>query len=140
METSEFEKLMREAPERADAEKIVIEPEAPITGEPAEAPAGAAGAGVDEPQRVTMSVAQFGMTVTAIYTSISDFVYKRVKKTDTAPAWTDNDREALNGALVPVLEQYNITVSPLTNLLITVAVIEAMRYNCPKPASSELEK
>ena len=134
METTDFEKLMQEAPERADEEKIVIEtePQAAATEDQASPPAGAGG----EAAGVTMSVGQFGATVTGIYCAVSDFVYKRVKKTDTAPAWTDNDREALNGALVPVLEQYNITVSPLTNLIVTIAVVEAMRYS-QKPQQLE---
>ena len=131
METSDFEKLMQSAPERADAEKIVIETEPPA------AAAEENGTMLEDSKAgITMSVGQFGATVTGIYCAVSDFVYKRVKKTDTAPTWTDNDREALNGALVPVLEQYNITVSPLTNLIVTIAVVEAMRYS-QKPQISE---
>ena len=121
METNEFEKLMSEAPERADETKIIIDP------------------GTDpgtDPEMVKMSVAQFGATVTGIYTAVSDFIYKRVKKTDVAPAWSESDKEALSGAMLPVLEQYNVTLTPTTNLIITVAVIEAMRYS--RPAQKEI--
>lgn len=121
-EIEEFENTMQEEPQRADETRITFdqpaEPEEPIQA--------------DTEKTVTMSVGQFGATVAGIYCTLSDFIYKKVKKTDTAPAWGDTDREALQGALVPVLEQYNITVSPLTNLIVTVAVIEAVRYNKPK--------
>jgi len=125
MEPNDFEKLMSEAPERADAEKIVFdEPEPEPAPEPAPEPEPA-------PSAVKMSVAQFGATVTGIYTAVSDFVYKRIKKTDVAPAWSEGDKEALNSAMLPVLEQYNITLTPATNLIITVAMLEAMRYSRP---------
>lgn len=129
-ELKEFEEMIREEPDRADETKIVIETPAEETTVPPmseEAP----------PAAVTMSVGQFGATVAGIYCTVSDFVYKRVKKTDTAPAWSDTDRESLTGALVPVLEQYNIVVSPLTNLIVTIAVIEAMRYSNKKGESDD---
>lgn len=135
METTEFEKLMEEAPQRADAEKIeMIEQAAGDTvGGSVEDPAPD-----PEPQKITMSVGQFGATVAGIYCSVSDFVYKKVKKTETAPAWTDIEREQVNAAITPVLEQYNITVSPLTNLIVTLAVIEAMRYTQPTKKAAEI--
>lgn len=118
----EFEKTMNEEPVRADETKIIIDTqEESGTDQP--------GTPLDPPQAVTMSVGQFGATVAGIYCTVSDFVYKKIKKTDTAPEWKDSDRDAVTGALVPVLEQYNITVSPITNLIVTLAVIEAMRYS-----------
>lgn len=131
METTEFEKLMSEAPERADETKINFEPDADREPETPPASAQADGEGLEEPKTVKMSVAQFGATVTGIYTAVSDFVYKRIKGTDTAPAWTETERENLNNAMLPVLEQYNVTLTPATNLIITIAVIEAMRYSHP---------
>lgn len=136
METKEFEQLMSEEPQRADETKIILET-------PGEDPAQIQTDGETE-KVVTMSVGQFGATVAGIYCSVSDFVYKRIKKTDHAPAWTDAEREQVNAAITPVLEQYNITVSPLTNLIVTLAVVEAMRYTqtkpAPAPAAAEPEK
>lgn len=125
METKDFEKLIQEAPQRADSEKIemIAETEQPerVAADEAETPT--------EPNAVKMSVGQFGATVAGIYCTVSDFVYKKIKKTETAPAWTETDKEALNSAITPVLEQYSITVSPITNLLVTLAVFETMRYS-----------
>lgn len=120
----EFEKTMNEDPARADEKKIIIDTPTEATPDQPETD-------LEPPQAVTMSVGQFGTTVAGIYCTVSDFVYKKVKKTDSAPAWKESDREALTGALVPVLDQYNITVSPLTNLIVTIAIIEAVRYNKP---------
>lgn len=132
METNEFEKLMSEAPERADETKINLEPETTTANDP---PAEKTAEGEEAaPEPIKMNVAQFGATMTGIYCAVSDFVYKKIKKTDTAPAWTNSDREALNAALVPVMEQYNVTVTPTTNLIITIAVVEAMRYSRPAAA------
>lgn len=131
METKDFEQLMSEEPQRADETKIMLET-------PGEDSAQIQTDG--EPAKVTMSVGQFGATVAGIYCSVSDFVYKRIKKTDHAPAWTDAEREQVNNAITPVLEQYNITVSPLTNLIVTLAVVEAMRYTQTTPAPAEPEK
>lgn len=125
METNEFEKLMSEAPERADETKIIIDPGTDPGPDPGPDPGTDPG---PDPGTVKMSVAQFGATITGIYTAVSDFVYKRIKGTDTAPAWTDAERETLNNAMMPVMQQYNVTLTPTTNLIITVAVIEAMRY------------
>ncbi|MBP5400746.1 MAG: hypothetical protein J6Y35_03865 [Bacteroidales bacterium] len=135
METNDFEKLMEEAPQRADAGKIeMIEQAAGDTvGGSVEDPVPD-----PEPKTITMSVGQFGATVAGLYCSVSDFVYKKVKKTETAPAWSDMEREQLNSAITPVLEQYNITVSPLTNLIMTLAVIEAMRYTQPTKKAAEI--
>lgn len=137
METNDFEKLMEEAPQRADAGRIeMIEQAAGDTvGGSVEDPSPDP---EPEPQKITMSVGQFGATVAGIYCSVSDFVYKKVKKTETAPAWTDIEREQVNAAITPVLEQYNITVSPLTNLIVTLAVIEAMRYTQPAKKAAEI--
>ena len=141
METNEFEKLMSKAPERADKTKIIIDPGTDPGTDPGKDPGKDPGTdsgkdpgtdpGTDpgkDPGTVKMSIAQFGATITGIYTAVSDFVYKRIKGTDTAPAWTETDRETLNNAMLPVMQQYNVTLTPTTNLIITIAVIEAMRY------------
>lgn len=136
METKEFEQLMSEAPARADETKITIETETqPKAGE--DNPTSDTETGNEKPQTVTMSVGQFGTTVAGIYTAVSDFVYKKVKKADP-PAWGENEKEAITAAVVPVLEQYNLQVSPLTNLIVTLAVVEAMRY-AKKPVTGEEE-
>lgn len=132
METSAFEKLMSEAPERADETKIIVDSEA-ATAAATETPTDEEAPAASDEKKVVMSAAQFGATVTGIYTAVSDFVYKKIKKTDTAPAWGDSDRESLNNAITPVLEQYNVTMSPITNLIITLAMVEALRY-AKKPA------
>lgn len=127
----EFEKTMNEEPSRADETKIIIDtPDRPTEGKPD------LQAALEPPQAVNMSVGQFGATVAGIYCTVSDFVYKRIKKT-AAPEWNEADREALTGALVPVLDQYNITVSPITNLIVTLAMIEAMRYSRPSTRADE---
>lgn len=129
MELNEFEKVMNEAPDRADLDKITL-PEGMQEQEPADSGSPASGE-EDGDGSVTMSIGQFAVTAVSIYTKVSDMVYKRVKKAETAPKWTSEEMDSLASAATPVLEQYNIRVSPITNLLVTIAVIEAMRYAKP---------
>lgn len=129
MELNEFEKVMNEAPDRADLDKITL-PEG--MQEPEQEAAGKEEAGeTPDDGSVTMSIGQFAVTAVSIYTKVSDMVYKRIKKAETAPKWTSDEMDSLASAATPVLEQYNIRVSPITNLLVTIAVIEAMRYAKP---------
>lgn len=80
-----------------------------------------------------VSVAQFGAVLTSIYCGISDVVYKKIKNCKTAPAWEPETRQAINEAAAAVLSNYNVPMSPVWQLVITLATVEVMRYTLLKP-------
>ena len=130
MDVNEFEKQMTEAPERVDEEAIRENlSELEKTEEkPAEDPDGQA-----EEQPVSMPLAQLAGMVTGVYCRLSDYIFTKVKKTSSAPEWSEHDREAIENAVAPVLGKYNVTLSPATNLIITLTIIEGIRYTTYKP-------
>ena len=84
-----------------------------------------------QPQQVTMNLADFGQIITNTYCGISDTVYKRIKKTDTAPKWDSETKEAIKEALNAYLSTVNVVVKPIYGLLATLATVEIVRYTMP---------
>ena len=71
---------------------------------------------------------QFGQLITNTYCSISDFVYKKVKKTPTAPEWQEEEKQGLRQAFENYLGTLNVPMSPLMQLVATLATCEVIRY------------
>lgn len=80
-----------------------------------------------------VSAAQFGAVLTSIYCGISDAVYKKIKNCKTAPAWEPETRQVINEAAAAALSNYNVPMSPVWQLVITLATVEVMRYTLLKP-------
>lgn len=71
---------------------------------------------------------QFGQLITNTYCNISDFVYKKIKKTPTAPEWQDEEKQGLRQAFENYLGTLNVPMSPLMQLVATLATCEVIRY------------
>lgn len=71
---------------------------------------------------------QFGQLITNTYCSISDFVYKKIKKTPTAPEWQEEEKQGLKQAFENYLGTLNVPMSPLMQLVATLATCEVVRY------------
>lgn len=91
----------------------------------------------NEQQDVSVSLGALAGMVAGVYCRLSDFVYKKVRKTESAPEWSEDDRAAIEAAIAPVLGKYNVALSPATNLVITIVVIEGMRYTMYKTKEIE---
>lgn len=133
MEIRELEKELAEKPQEVEQETVeealnAIEEPKPITGAADDAEGETP---IEEPQAVNLL--QFGSVITNIYCGLSDFIYKKIKKSETAPAWDPDSKEALSEALTAFLAQYNVQMTPTTQLIVVVASIEAIRYTVLKP-------
>lgn len=71
---------------------------------------------------------QFGQLITNTYCSVSDFVYKKIKKTPTAPEWQEEEKQGLRQAFENYLNTLNVPMSPLMQLVATLATCEVVRY------------
>lgn len=80
---------------------------------------------------VTMNLMDFGNIITNVYCGVSDTVYKRIKKTDTAPKWDAETKNAINDALSAYLQTVNVAVKPIYGLIATLATVEIVRYTMP---------
>ena len=80
-----------------------------------------------------LSWGQFGVVLTSIYCSISDAVFKKVKNCKTAPAWEPETRQAISETTAALLESYDVPMSPVWQLVITLAMVEATRYTLLNP-------
>lgn len=98
---------------------------APVSGQP------------EQDEQRFVNLANFCATATGLYCAISDFVYKKVKKTETAPEWSPEVREQLTNACNDFLEGYNIPMSPAVELVITLVTVEVMRYTLLSPKKTE---
>lgn len=85
----------------------------------------------EQPEQVTANVnlMDFGNIITGVYCNVSDAVYKKIKKSETAPAWTPEMRQGINDALTAYLSTVNIAVKPIYALVATLATCEIMRYS-----------
>lgn len=137
MNVEEFEKEMQQEPDRVNEAEIKENLEAIEQPEQQQTPEGETpkdeGETAPETDAVTVSLGQLAGMVTGVYCRLSDFVYTKVKKTETAPEWSEDDKGAIEAAIAPVLGKYNVALSPATNLIITLVVIEGMRYTMQKP-------
>lgn len=134
MELEEFEKMIDEQPQEVAADEVKealqqaeaeqpteTEPEADQPTEPTPEPS----------EQITVNMLQFGQIVTNLYCGVSDFVYKKVKKADHAPKWEDETKQTMRESFELVLQQYNVQMTPTTQLLAVLAVIEVARYTLP---------
>lgn len=80
---------------------------------------------------VTMNLMDFGTIITNVYCGLSDTVYKRIKKTDSAPKWDAETKTAINDALSAYLSTVNVAVKPIYGLIATLATVEVVRYTMP---------
>lgn len=80
---------------------------------------------------VTMNLLDFGTIITNVYCGLSDTVYKRIKKTDSAPKWDTETKTAINDALSAYLSTVNVAVKPIYALIATLATVEVVRYTMP---------
>lgn len=71
---------------------------------------------------------QFGQLITNTYCNFSDFVYKKIKKTPTAPEWQEEEKQGLKQAFENYLGSLNVPMSPLMQLVATLATCEVVRY------------
>ena len=136
MELEEFEKMIDEQPQEVAADEVKealqqAEAEQPTGTEPeAEQPTGTEPE-AEQPEQVTVNMLQFGQIVTNLYCGVSDFVYKKVKKADHAPKWDDETKQTMRESFELVLQQYNVQMTPTTQLLAVLAVVEVARYTLP---------
>lgn len=128
MEIEELEKELNETPQEVneatvtEALKQAEEPQVEhITPEAVEA------------EENTVNLMQFGQIITNIYCGLSDYVYKRVKKTSSAPEWEQDTKEAIEQSLTAFLAQYNVRMTPTTQLIVVLASVEAVRYTVQRP-------
>ena len=126
MELEEFEKMIDEQPQEVAADEVKealqqAEAEQPTGTEPE----------AEQPEQVTVNMLQFGQIVTNLYCGVSDFVYKKVKKADHAPKWDDETKQTMRESFELVLQQYNVQMTPTTQLLAVLAVVEVARYTLP---------
>jgi len=141
MNVEEFENEMRQEPDRVNEAEIKENLEAIEQPAQQAAPEGETSAEVGETapegEAVTVSLGQLAGMVAGVYCRLSDFVYTKVRKTETAPEWSKEDKCAIEAAIEPVLGKYNVALSPATNLIITLTIIEGLRYTVYKPQSVE---
>lgn len=134
MEIEDLEKELGEQPQEVnetavtEALKQAEEPQP----EAAEPEAGEAEAG--EAEENTVNLMQFGQIITNIYCGLSDYVYRRVKKTLSAPEWDPETKEAIEQSLTAFLSQYNVQMTPTTQLIVVLATVETMRYTLKSPS------
>ncbi len=82
-----------------------------------------------------MNMLQFGQVITNTYCNISDLVYRKIKKTESAPAWQPEEKESIKTAFEGYLMTLNVPMSPLMSLVATLATCEILRYTIkPTPA------
>ena len=128
MEIEELEKELNEQPQEVNKEAVTEalkqaeEPQTEATKPEAE-----------EAEENTVNLMQFGQIITNIYCGLSDYVYKRVKKTASAPEWEPETKEAIEQSLTAFLAQYNVQMTPTTQLIVVLASVEAVRYTVQRP-------
>lgn len=83
---------------------------------------------VEQSPAPAANMLQFGQLITNTYCSISDFVYKKIKKTQTAPEWQEEEKQGLKQAFENYLGTLNVPMSPLMQLVATLATCEFIRY------------
>lgn len=82
-----------------------------------------------------MNLLQFGQVITNTYCNISDLVYRKIKKTESAPEWQPEEKESIKTAFESYLVTLNVPMSPLMSLVATLATCEILRYTIkPQPA------
>lgn len=139
MELEDFEKMIDEQPQEVAADEVKEalqqaeseqDPDQIPTGstqDPDQNPTGS----TQDPEQVTVNMLQFGQIVTNLYCGVSDFVYKKVKKADHAPKWDDETKQTMRESFELMLQQYNVQMTPTTQLLAVLAVVEVARYTLP---------
>lgn len=137
MELEDFEKMIDEQPQEVAADEVKealqqAEEEQPTGTDPGTDPATETEK-PEQPEQVTVNMLQFGQIVTNLYCGVSDFVYKKVKKADHAPKWDDETKQTMRESFELVLQQYNVQMTPTTQLLAVLAVVEVARYALPLP-------
>lgn len=135
MEIEDLEKELNETPQEVneaavtEALKQAEEPQQ----ETAQPEAG-------EAEESTVNLMQFGQIITNIYCGLSDYIYKRVKKTSSAPEWEPDTKEAIEQSLTAFLAQYNVQMTPTTQLIVVLASVEAVRYTVQRPKIIQSKK
>ena len=82
-----------------------------------------------------INMLQFGQVITNTYCNISDLVYRKIKKTESAPEWQPEEKESIKTAFESYLVTLNVPMSPLMSLVATLATCEILRYTIkPQPA------
>lgn len=107
--------------EREQRETVVIDPVDPV--DPVDP---------TEQQPEMMNFVTFSTVAVNLYCSLSDLVYKRVKRGQLPPTWSDESKELLDNAAANVLQGYNVPMSPIWQLVTTVVAVEVLRYATPK--------
>lgn len=95
--------------------------------------------GIEQPQmpenQPNMNMLQFGQVITNTYCNISDLVYRKIKKTESAPEWQPEEKDSIKNAFEAYLVTLNVPMSPLMSLVATLATCEILRYTIkPQPA------
>ena len=94
--------------------------------------------GIEQPQmpenQPNINMLQFGQVITNTYCNISDLVYRKIKKTESAPEWQPEEKESIKTAFESYLVTLNVPMSPLMSLVATLATCEILRYTIkPQP-------
>lgn len=131
MEIEDLEKELKETPHEVNDAAVTEALKQAEEPQPAAQPE----AGKGEENNVNLM--QFGQIITNIYCGLSDHVYKRVKKTSSAPAWEPDTKEAVEQSLTAFLAQYNILLTPTIQLIIVLASVEAVRYTVQIPMMNQ---
>ena len=145
MELEDFEKMIDEQPQEVAADEVKEALQQAEAGQPTETepdqPEQPTEPTPEPSEQVTVNMLQFGQIVTNLYCGVSDFVYKKVKKTDHAPKWEDETKQTMRESFELFLQQYNVQMTPTTQLLAVLAVVEITRYSLPllQPDESKIK-
>lgn len=131
MELEELENELRQTPQEVDETAVKEALQQAEEPQPDKQPEQQ-----QEQEENTVNLMQFGQIITNMYCGLSDYVYKRVKKTDSAPAWEPETKEAIEQSLTAFLAQYNVQMTPTTQLIVVLVSVEAVRYTLKRPQIS----
>lgn len=129
MEIEDLEKELNEQPQEVNEATVT---EALKQAEEPQQEADKPEAG--EAEENTVNLMQFGQIITNVYCGLSDYVYRRIKKTLSAPEWDPETKKAIEQSLTAFLSQYNVQMTPTTQLIVVLATVETMRYTVKSPS------
>lgn len=83
----------------------------------------------DVGENTNINALLFCSAITESYCKISDLVYKKIKKSENAPKWDEETKEAIKMYLSESLKEVNLPVNkPYYALLVVVIFAEIQRY------------
>lgn len=92
----------------------------------------------DVGENTNINALLFCGAITETYCKISDLVYKKIKKAESAPKWDEDTKEAIKLYLSESLKEVNLPVNkPYYALLVVVIFAEIQRYTTKQIISNE---